>query len=168
MKIGREGGAHIAAIRGRVAESEVTSERGWGYQQDSPLASLPRLLCFLSCSSRCTGQDIHCQVARKRQAIQVCILWLAVVSFQVTILTVTVAVAEQGGRDTARSMQVGENVKAAIAHFGQRVRSAEATAKDFEHLAKALRFSGRLAECASVLEEGVRSCPALFLCNLRY
>jgi hypothetical protein len=52
-----------------------------------------------------------------------------------------------------------ENVLAAISHYGKRVQSAQAEPNDFRHLSTALRFAGRLQECASVLREGARRFP---------
>ena len=60
----------------------------------------------------------------------------------------------------AGAWHVGENVQAAIAHYGERVGRADAVADDYRHLSTALRFSGRLQECAAVMHRGVTHVPA--------
>ena len=53
-----------------------------------------------------------------------------------------------------------DNVRAAIDHYGPRVRAAGASADDYKHLATALRFAGRLEECAAVVRQGIGHVPA--------
>ncbi len=58
------------------------------------------------------------------------------------------------------SWGTGDNVRAAIDHYGPRIHAAGASADDYKHLATALRFAGRLEECAAVLRRGIAQVPA--------
>jgi hypothetical protein len=55
----------------------------------------------------------------------------------------------------------GDNVRAAIDHYGPRIRAHDASADDYRHLVTALRFAGRLEECAAVLHRGLTHVPAI-------
>jgi hypothetical protein len=54
----------------------------------------------------------------------------------------------------------GDNVRTAIDHYGPRIRAHDASADDYRHLATALRFAGRLEDCAAVLHRGLAHVPA--------
>ena len=53
----------------------------------------------------------------------------------------------------------GDNVMAAIAHYGASIQQRNASADDFRHLSTALRFAGRFNECANVLHNGITRVP---------
>ncbi|KAJ1477429.1 hypothetical protein T484DRAFT_1821277 [Baffinella frigidus] len=61
--------------------------------------------------------------------------------------------------DSSGGLRPSDNVLAAISHYGTRAQSAQAEPDDFRHLSTALRFAGRLQECASVVREGARRFP---------
>jgi len=64
--------------------------------------------------------------------------------------------AEDGG---GGSWGAGDNVLAAITHYGARIQQRDASADDFRHLSTALRFAGQLDECASVMRSGIMRVP---------
>ena len=66
---------------------------------------------------------------------------------------------QQPADDSGGGWGAGDNVLAAIAHYGARTQQGDASADDFRHLSTALRFAGRLDECASVMRSGIMRVP---------
>jgi len=71
----------------------------------------------------------------------------------------TMVRTQQFRPQTSNAWGTGDNVLAAIDHYGKRIEDLDATANDYKHLSTALRFAGRLKECAYIIHRGVMRVP---------